>query len=140
MKKAKSGDTVTIHFSGQLNDISTFGYSKEKKALQFEIGNSNIIPGLEEAIVGMTPGQSKTIRIPSDKAFGPYIENSVRVVNSNQCPSDIQTGQQLKMVDENNRTTIVRVMDISKSKVTLDTNHPLAGQNLTAKIKLLEIQ
>jgi peptidylprolyl isomerase len=139
MKQAKSGDTVKVYFSGKLDDGTVFGSSDEKKPMQFVIGKNRVIQGLKEAVIGMSTGESKTTRIAADKAFGPHLESAVRVVNKKQCPSDIKLGQQLKMTDENVRTTIVKVIDISESKVTLDINHPLAGKDLTLDIKLLEI-
>ena len=140
MKQAKSGDTVKIHFSGKLDNGTVFGSSNEEKPMQFVIDKKNsVIEGLKEAVIGMSAGESKTTKIVADKAFGPHLEDAVKVVNRKQCPMDIKLGQQLKMTDENVRTTIVRVMEISESKVTLDTNHPLAGEDLTLDIKLLEI-
>ena len=140
MKQAKSGDTVTIHFSGRLDDGTLFNSSNGKKRMQFVIAkNSSVIEGLKEAVIGMSVGESKTIEITTNKAFGPRLENAVKVLNRRQCPMDIELGQQLKMTDSNARTTIVKVIDISESNVTLDTNHPLAGKDLALDIKLLEI-
>ena len=87
----------------------------------------------------MAPGESKTTKIAADKAFGPYLEEAVKVVNRNQCPTGVELSQELEMTDRSGRTTVGKVIGISESKVTLDTNHPLAGKDLTLDIKLLEI-
>ena len=141
MARAKSGDTVKVHYTGRLEDGTVFGSSIGRESMQFVIGKSHIITGLKEAVVGMAPGESKTTTITADKAFGPYIEDVVKVVNRNQCPKDLELGQKLKMTDLSgrSRTTVGKVIGLSKSTVTLDTNHPLAGKDLTVDITLLEI-
>lgn len=139
MKQAKSGDTVKIHYSGRLDDGTVFSNSDKKEPMQFVIGKNKVMEGLEEAVVGMSAGESKTVKIASDKGFGPHLRDSVKIVNKKLCPSDIELGQQLKMTDKDVRMTIVKVIHISESRVTLDTNHPLAGRDLTLEIELLEI-
>lgn len=138
MEHVKSGDTVKVHYSGRLDDGTIFSCSSDNKPIQFVIEKSGTVQGMKEAIIGMSVGQSKRIKIPAHKAFGMRIENAVKVVPKKQCPKDIELGQQLKMSSDN-RTTIVKVIEISESTVTLDTNHPLAGKDITFDIKLVEI-
>ncbi|MGD9110075.1 MAG: peptidylprolyl isomerase [Phycisphaerales bacterium] len=139
MTRAKSGDTVKVHYTGRLDDGTVFGSSNGREPMQFVIGENNIIAGLKEAVVGMAPGESKTTNIAADKAFGLRLEEAVKVVNRNQCPEDLELGQKLEMTDGDTQATVVEVIEISESKVTLDTNHPLAGEDLTLDIELLEI-
>ena len=139
MKRAKSGDTVKIRYTGRLDNGVVFNSSNEPKPMQFVIGKNRVIIGLNEAVKGMAAGESKTVRIMVDEAFGPRLKDAVKVINRNQCPTDIQVGQNVAMTDRDIRTTVVTVVEISESNVTLDTNHPLAGKNLTLNIKLLEI-
>jgi peptidylprolyl isomerase len=139
MARAKSGDTVKVHYTGRLNDGTVFGSSNGREPMQFVIGENSIIAGLKEAVLGMAPCESKTAKIAADKAFGPRLEEAVKVVNRNQCPENLELGQKLEMTGRDIQTTVVKVIEISESKVTLDTNHPLAGEDLTLDIKLLEI-
>jgi len=109
------------------------------RCLAVQKDENRVIAGLKEAVIGMAIGESKTTRISADEAFGPRLKDAVKVINRNQCPTDIQVGQNVAMTDRDIRTTVVTVVDISESNVILDTNHPLAGEDLTLDIKLLEI-
>jgi len=139
MARTKSGDTVKVYYTGRLDDGKVFASSSEQEPLQFVIGRNRMIAGFEEAAVGMTPGESKTAKIPADKAFGPHRRDMVQVVERSQCPTDVALGQRLEVTDQSDRTTVAKVTDVSESKVTLDTNHPLAGKELTFDIELVEI-
>ena len=140
--QAKDGDTVKVHYTGKLEDGTVFDTSIERDPLQFTIGEGQLIPGFEQAVVGMSPGESKTVEIPADEAYGPYREEMVLVVDRDQLPPDLQpeVGQQLQMRQEDGQIILVTVIDVSESSVTLDANHPLAGQDLTFDIQLVEIE
>ncbi|MFM7424539.1 MAG: peptidylprolyl isomerase, partial [Elainella sp.] len=89
MAQAKSGDTVTVHYTGTLDDGTVFDSSEGGEPLEFAIGAGNVIPGFEQAVIGMSPGDSKTATIPSDEAYGPYFEDRVLVVERQQIPADL---------------------------------------------------
>ena len=139
MGQAKSGDTVKVNYTGRLDDGEVFAGSNEQEPLEFIIGKNRMISGFEEAVVGMVPGESKTAKIPADKAFGPHRSDMVQVVERSQCPTDVERGQRLEVTDQSGRTTVVKVTDVSESEVTLDINHPLAGKDLTFDIELVKI-
>lgn len=139
MEQAKSGDTVKVNYTGRLDNGEVFASSREQEPLEFVIGKNRMISGFEEAVVGMSPGESKTAKIPADKAFGPHRADMLKVVERSQCPTDVARGQRLEVTDQSGRTTIVKVSDVSESEVTLDINHPLAGKDLTFDIELVEI-
>jgi len=141
MTEAKSGDTVKVHYTGQLEDGTEFDTSAEGDPLQFTIGGGQIIPGFEQAIIGMSPGDSKTAKISADQAYGPHREEMVLVVDRDQFPPHITptVGQLLEMRQSDNQKVSVTVTDISNTQVTLDANHPLAGQDLIFDIQLVEI-
>ena len=141
MTQAKSGDNVKVHYTGKLDDGTIFDSSVEREPLQFSLGSGNVIPGFEEAIVGMTPGESKTATIPAEEAYGLQREELVITVEKEQIPSDlsVEIGQQLQISQNNGQVIPVVVTDVSDSKVTLDANHPLAGQRLTFDIQLVEV-
>ena len=141
MAKAKSSDTVKVHYTGSLEDGKVFDSSENRDPLQFTIGEGKLIPGFEQAVIGMNPGDSTTIQIPEDQAYGPHREDMVMEVDRNKIPENlkIEIGQQLQVGRPEDKKTIVTVTSISESKVTLDANHPLAGKALTFNIRLIEI-
>ena len=140
--QAKDGDTVQVHYTLKLEDGTVFDTSIGGDPLQFTIGDGQLIPGFEQAVVGMSPGESKTVEIPADEAYGPYLEEMVLVVDRDQLPDDLQpeVGQQLQLQQEDGQIVILTVIDISESSVTLDANLPLAGKDLTFDIELVEIE
>jgi peptidylprolyl isomerase len=83
MTQAKNGDTVKVHYTGKLEDGTEFDSSVSRTPLQFTIGTGQIIPGFEQAVVGMAPGESKTTDIPADQAYGPHHQDLVLVVDRN---------------------------------------------------------
>ena len=141
MKQAKNGDSVKVHYTGKLDDGTVFDSSEKRNPLEFIIGNSQIIPGFEQSIVGMKPGESKVVEIPQDKAYGPHREEMVLAVDLKQVPQDIklEIGQKLQIPQADGRKILVTVTDISKEKVKLDANHPLAGKDLIFEVHLVEI-
>ena len=141
MAQAKQGDTVKVHYTGKLEDGSVFDNSIDRDPLQFEVGTGQVIPGFEQAVIGMSPDELKTIEVPADEAYGPYREEMAVVVDQNQFPADlnIEVGQQLQVNQSEDQKIIVMVTDVSESGITLDANHPLAGKDLTFDIQLIEI-
>lgn len=141
MSTAKQGDTVKIHYTGKLEDGQVFDTSKGHDPLEFTIGEGRIIPGFEEAVVGMEPGEQKTVSIPPDKAYGPHHPEMVQEVEKSAIPSeiDLQEGMQLEATQPDQSTVILTVVGVGDDTVTLDANHPLAGQDLTFELELVEI-
>ena len=141
MAQVKHGDTVKIHYTGKLEDGTIFDTSAKRDPLQFIIGEGQVISGFEQAVVGMNPSESKTVKVPADKAYGPHREEMISVVDQNKIPKDLklELGQQLQIPQEDGQKIIVAVTNISESSVTLDANHPLAGKDLAFDIQLIEI-
>lgn len=141
MTQAQRGDTVKVHYTGKLDDGTVFDSSVDREPLEFTLGQGGIIPGFEQAVLGMSTGESKTETIPSENAYGPYVEEMVLTVDRQQMPPEIepQVGQQLHLQQPDGQMIPVMITDVSSSTVTLDANHPLAGENLTFDIQLVEI-
>ncbi|KAI9134355.1 peptidylprolyl isomerase [Acaryochloris sp. CCMEE 5410] len=141
MAAAKVGDTVSIHYTGKLDDGSVFDSSLEREPLKFSIGGQQVIPGFEQAVIGMNPGESKTETIVCDQAYGPRHEDMVVTVLREQIPSDfeLEVGQQLQIRNPEGQVIPVMVSEIIEDQVTLDGNHPLAGEDLTFDIELVSI-
>ncbi len=140
MTQAERGDTVRVHYTGTLAGGEQFDSSAGRDPLEFTLGDGMVIPGFESAVTGMTVGESKTFDIPSDQAYGPRRDEMVMQVDRNQFPDHIdpEVGQQLQM-QQGNQAFVVTVAEVNDDAVTLDGNHPLAGQDLTFTIELVEI-
>lgn len=141
MAQAKSGDTVKVHYTGKLDDGTVFDSSSNREPLEFTLGSGSIISGFEQAVLGMSLGESKTEIIPTDDAYGPHLDEMVVVVDRQQMPPEIepQVGQQLQLQQQDGQVLPVVITDVSDASVTLDANHPLAGEALTFDIQLVEI-
>jgi peptidylprolyl isomerase len=141
MKQAAIGNRVKVHYKGLLDDGTVFDSSHDCDPLEFTIGTEQVIPGFEEAVIGMSIGEVKTSRITSDQAYGPHIEEMVVGIDRNQLPADLEPsiGQRLKFQRNDGYVIEVTVIDMSDSSIIFDGNHPLAGKDLNFEIQLIEI-
>lgn len=141
MAQAKEGDKVEVHYTGKLDDGTVFDSSEEKDPLEFTLGDKQVIPGFEDAVAGMKQGETKTVKIPAEQAYGPHRAEMVLTVNKDRLPENLElyVGQRLKVPQEDGGVFVVRITEISDADVTLDANHPLAGENLTFELELVKI-
>jgi peptidylprolyl isomerase len=141
MAQAIMGDKVLVHYSGKLDSGILFDSSEGSDPLEIELGSGKFIPGFEEAVIGMSPGESKTVQIPPEKAYGKYSEDRVIKVDKKDFPEEIvpAEGMTLEICDSKGIMVPVQVTEISENTITLDANHPLSEQTLTFEIKLVEI-
>lgn len=141
MAEAKEGDTVKVHYKGTLQDGTVFDDSRDREPLEFTIGAGEIITGFEDVVIGMEPGEELTAEVDAEDAYGERHDELVASVNRDEMPDDLdpQVGQRLEMQDKNGESMILAVSDVDDSTVTLDANHPLAGEDLVFGIELLEI-
>jgi peptidylprolyl isomerase len=141
MAVAKKGDKVKVHYTGRLEDGTVFDTSAERGPYEFTIGETRIVPGFAEAVIGMKPGQSKTIKIPAKKAYGPHRKDMIAVIERSKLPAQLnpEIGRRLRIDQADGQKIPATVVEVSDSTVTLDANHPLAGKDLIFDIELLEI-
>jgi peptidylprolyl isomerase len=141
MSEAKQGDKVQGHYTGKLKDETVFDTSQDREPLEFVIGEGRLIPGFEQAVIGMKPNDSKIVTIPAEEAYGPRRDDLVTTVPHEQFPNEMtpQKGQQLDVRLQNGQTRMAVITDVADAGVTLDLNHPLAGQDLKFDILLLGI-
>ena len=141
MATVKQGDTVKVHYAGKLDDGTLFDTSEGREPLQFTVGDGQVIPGFDNAMLEMAIGDKKEVVIAVEEAYGPHSDELVTAVPRERFPADLELeiGQQLQVGLENGQQAIVMVVDITDEAVTLDANHPLAGQELTFEIELVEI-
>lgn len=141
MQQAKNGDTVKVTYTGKLKDGTIFDTSASRGPLQFIIGDGQIIPGFDQAVIGMNVGDKKTVNVPSDQAYGPHLEGKVLEVKQNQIPRNLElkVGQHVQVPQKDGNKVQFIVTGVSETSVTLDGNHPLAGKDLVFEIQLVEI-
>lgn len=162
MATVKQGDKVRINYTGTLEDGSIFdttikesgcceddsdcgcdddGCGCESGPMEMTLGNEDFFPQVEEALVGMAPGEKKTVVIPAEDAFGEYDEDEVFSISREQLTGDIvpEIGMELELTGDDDEPVEVVVVEVSDDTITVDANHPLAGENITYEIELLEI-
>lgn len=141
MTQAKPGDTVRVHYTGSLTDGTKFDSSEGREPLEFTLGSGQIIPGLDNAIPGMAAGDSKTVTVAPEDAYGAHDASRVQTVGRDAIPDHIPTepGTQLQVQSPDGQTIPVVVTEASETEVTLDANHPLAGRELVFDLELVEI-
>lgn len=143
MAQAKSGDTVQVHYKGTLSDGTVFDSSEGRSPLEFTVGSGQVIKGFDDGVLGMNEGEKKTIDIPVEDAYGPANEEMIFTLNRSDIPEDIplETGVTLNMHEDGNPRPIpVIVRKLDETSVTLDANHPLAGQDLVFEVELVGVK
>jgi peptidylprolyl isomerase len=140
MQAANTGDLVRVHYTGKLDDGSVFDSSAGRDPLQFRLGGGEVIPGFEQAVTGMSPGEERRVTIPADEAYGARREELVLVVSREELPAELEpeVGQQLQM-SQDGQDFVVTISDVTEQDVVLDANHPLAGEDLTFELQLVDI-
>lgn len=141
MSQAKTGDTVKIHYTGTLEDGTQFDSSEGREPLEFALGGGQVIPGFDSAVDGMAVGESKTVTIAPGEAYGERHDQLVQVVPKSALPDDMEpeVGMQLQSQSPDGQIMNLVIADVTEDNVTVDGNHPLAGQALTFAIELVEI-
>ncbi|MFD2110822.1 FKBP-type peptidyl-prolyl cis-trans isomerase [Thiorhodococcus fuscus] len=141
MSQAQNGNTVKIHYTGTLDDGTVFDSSNGREPLEFTLGTGGVIPGFESAVTGMSVGETKTVTIPPEQAYGQYQEEMTQQVPRSAIPAeiDLQIGMILnaEAPDGSQVSFVVKAFD--EEEVTIDGNHPLAGRALTFALELIEV-
>lgn len=142
MSQAKNGDTVKVHYTGKFEDGSVFDSSKDRDPLQFQIGSRTVIPGFENAVMGMEEGETKSFEISPEEGYGPTRTELISTVEKSIFDKQNITpevGKQLQIPQPDGRNLHVMITAVDDDSVTLDANHPLAGRTLTFEVELLEV-
>ena len=141
MAKVKSGDTVQVHYKGTLKSGELFDSSEGREPLEFTVGSGQVINGFDTAVIDMEAGETKTVNIPVDQAYGERTQEALISVPRTEFPADIspEIGQELQMSDDQGHIFPVVVAGVEENAVILDANHPLAGQELTFEINVVKI-
>jgi len=139
MGKTKSGDRVRIHYTGRLDDGSVFDSSEGREPLEFTAGGDEVIAGMSQAVLGMAEGETKTIRLAAEEAYGPRQPELAQRVPREMLPDEVEVGQPLQAQTED-QTIVVWVAELGDDFAVVDANHPLAGRDLTFDIEMVSVQ
>jgi FKBP-type peptidyl-prolyl cis-trans isomerase 2 len=141
MQQVKSGDTVKVHYHGKLTDGTTFDSSAGRQPLEFKVGSGMVIKGFDNGVLGMKTGDKRTIEIPAEDAYGLEDPQMLMDFPIDRFPTDMkpEIGMQLNMSNGSGQNFPVVIREIKGDVVTLDANHPLAGETLVFDLELVEI-
>lgn len=141
MAKAKEGQTVKVHYTGRLKDGTVFDTSREQdQPISFELGAEQVIPGFEDAVKGMEPGDEKSVTIDPDEGYGERREDLVFELEGENVPGNPEEGQQLQLKHPSGQMIPVTVVNVDGDQITVDANHALAGKTLVFDIELVDIE
>lgn len=142
MAEVQPGNTVLVHYTGKLEDGTVFDSSSGRDPLEFEVGSGQVIPGFDNAVTGMKPGDARAVTIPAEQAYGPRREELLMKVERRQFPegANPEIGQQFQMSQEGGQNFVVTVAEVEGEHVTLDANHPLAGKDLTFEVEVVDVK
>jgi peptidylprolyl isomerase len=141
MANAKTGDKVKVHFTGSLEDGTVFGSTMNEEPFEFIIGEKNMLPGFENAVIGIQKEDIKTITLPPEEAYGPHKKERVQVMDRSGFPKEInlEIGKRVRIRTQDGKYAVVTIKDFKEDNIVIDGNDPLAGKTLIFKIKLVDI-
>ena len=140
MSTIKNGDRVSVNYTGKLEDGSVFDTSLQegREPLDVTLGQGMLIPGFENGLIGMSVGESKSVEIEPENAYGSYKENMTQEVSLSQLPEGVSVGDVLMGQSQYGPTQVV-VKEITSDVATLDMNHPLAGKKLIFDLEIVSV-
>ncbi|MGA2105498.1 FKBP-type peptidyl-prolyl cis-trans isomerase [Methanoregula sp.] len=133
---AAAGDTVSVTYTGTLDNKTVFDTNVNSTPLTFTVGSGQLIPGFDAAVVGMKVNQEKTVTIPYTQAYGAYNPQLIVIVPQSQFSSNVTPGEKMYERSQDGSSRIITVINVTDAGVAIDANSPLAGQNLTFDIKV----
>lgn len=141
MSQVQGNETVKLHYTGKLNDGQVFDSSVEREPLEVKLGEGKLIPGFEKGLLDMKVNQKKTITITKNEAYGEVQKELFQKIPKDNLPDEIKPAVGMGLVSKNSDGSErqLRVSDVKDGFIIVDANHPLAGQDLTFELELLEI-
>jgi len=134
----KEGNKVTVHYTGKFEDGNVFDSSNGKTPIEFVVGQNQVIPGFEGAVMGLDKGVSTTVTVQPAEGYGEIREDLILNLPIDQVPEGAQVGANLQGQDPTGNMVNVTIKEINEKTVTLDANHPLAGKTLTFDIEVVD--
>ena len=138
---ATNGSNVKVHYRGTLNDGTVFDSSYDRgETIGFTVGSGQMIPGFDSAVNGMALGEKKNVQMPPDQAYGDRNPDAIRDVPKQSFPDDFEFVEG-GIVEGSSNGHALRgtIQEVSNNSVTIDFNHPMAGQDLNFEIELIEV-
>jgi len=141
MSKVEIGSKVRVNYTGKFEDGNIFDSSENRDPLEFTVGEGAVIPGFEEAVIGMALGDKKSVDLPPEQAYGERHDQMISSVERSLLPEHLNpgVGDVLQAPQDDGRVVIVTVIEADDNSITVDANHPLAGITLSFEIELVEI-
>lgn len=142
MTAAATGSKIKVHYTGTFDDGEVFDSSRQaQQPFEFEVGAGQVIPGFDNAVVGMKAGETKQVRLTEDEAYGPYNQEMVFDADPNQFEDGLspEVGQQFQTQMQDGTPLLLTVKAVSEDKITLDANHPMAGKALNFDLEVIEV-
>lgn len=141
MSKVKENDTVKVHYTGKLTNGQVFDSSLEREPLQVTLGQKSLIPGFENGLINMELNEKKTVVIPVEEAYGEIQKELFQKVPLSELPEEIkpEVGMGLMAKNPDGTERQLRITDVRKDAIIIDANHPLAGEELTFELEVIEI-
>ncbi|MEX0720860.1 MAG: peptidylprolyl isomerase [Balneolaceae bacterium] len=141
MATVQKGNIVKVHYTGRLSDGSIFDSSVTRDPLEVTLGEGKLIPGFEDALIGMNVGDKTTKEIPAEEAYGDRRDDLEVTIEKSQLPEDIEpeVGMQLQLNQPNGQPVPVQITKVEDENIIIDANHPLAGKDLSFDIEVVDI-
>jgi FKBP-type peptidyl-prolyl cis-trans isomerase 2 len=141
-KSVEQGDRVSVHFTGRAEDENVFASSREGNPIEFEVGAGEVITGLDNGVVGMEEGQQENLVVHPQEAFGDPRGDLVTTIMRTDFPETLvpQEGKLLRVKTGEGQIVSARITRIEGDEVTIDANHPLAGQTIQLDVEMVAIQ
>ncbi len=142
MSKVKENDTVKVHYTGKLDNGQVFDSSLEREPLEVKLGEGSLIPGFENGLIDMGVNEKKTITIPKEEAYGEVRKELFQTIKNEELPEEIkpEVGMGLVATGPDGAQQQLRVAEVNDDHIVIDANHPLAGQDLTFELEVIEIK
>jgi len=141
MADVQFGNTLKVHYTVKLDDGSVVDSTQGHEPFTYTVGLGAVIAGFEKEVMTMKAGESKTFKVPVEDAYGPYYKELIKEVDRSEFPPDFkfEVGQHLEIPGPDGQSGLVKVLQVSEKTIIFDTNHPLAGKELTMDVQLLEV-
>lgn len=143
MKEVKKGSLVKIHYSGRLEDGSSFDSTQGKKPLEFKVGGGQVFPAFENELIGLKEGDKKSFILKPEDAYGFSREELIVEVLRRNLPADLNphVGQQIEIKQKKTgKITQAEIIRLAENSVTINANHPLADKTLHFDVEIVSIQ
>lgn len=139
--KVKNGDTILVEYTAKLEEGSVFEKTPKEKPLEFKVGENQVVPGFEKAVLGMALNEEKTFTLKPAEGFGERRDNLVKSIPKALIPKDavFKVGDTVMVEIQGGSPIPAKILEVNDEAVVLDVNHPFAGHDVTFDLKVVGI-